>query len=203
MRGWGPWVASAALHALALGLALVALIGGESTAPRGAEEPRVRLVLQRPAPRPVQEATPGPQLAPVRHPSEILGSPRPVESAPGPVPNLDATAPSDEPSQGAADAPPPVVVPSPTRIAARLAAEITPSYPREARSRGWEGTVVLEVTVDENGEVESVEVGTSAGHAVLDRAALEAVRASRFLPALSNGAPEAAVVEVAVHFRLQ
>ena len=49
------------------------------------------------------------------------------------------------------------------------------SYPREARRRGIEGTVVVRVTVGEAGRVGAVSVVSSGGE-LLDRAAVAAVR---------------------------
>lgn len=57
-----------------------------------------------------------------------------------------------------------------------------PEYPREAREKGWEGTVVLKVHIDRKGKVSSLDVERSSGHAVLDKSALKAVKDWRFLP---------------------
>lgn len=55
-----------------------------------------------------------------------------------------------------------------------------PDYPPVARRRGWQGTVVLALEVDAAGAVVRVEVRGSSGHAVLDAAAVAAVRDWRF-----------------------
>jgi protein TonB len=77
-----------------------------------------------------------------------------------------------------------------------------PAYPRQARLKGWEGTVVLAVTVGPDGRCRSLAVASSSGFAVLDRAALAAVRHWRFEPARRNGLAVEAVAEVPVTFRL-
>ena len=75
-----------------------------------------------------------------------------------------------------------------------------PPYPEEARAQRLEGTVFLLVSIDASGRVTDVNVQASCGHAVLDLAALEAVRAWRFEPAMQDGAALAARVEVPVRF---
>lgn len=49
-------------------------------------------------------------------------------------------------------------------------------YPRIAQMRGWQGEVVVELTIDENGRLASVRIQTSSGHDVLDKQAVEMVR---------------------------
>ena len=78
-----------------------------------------------------------------------------------------------------------------------------PDYPRLARRRGQEGEALLAVTVLADGALAAVELRTSSGYALLDEAALEAVRRWRFLPALEAGQPVQAVVDVPVVFRLE
>ena len=58
-----------------------------------------------------------------------------------------------------------------------------PVYPRLARLRGYEGTVLLDVEVLPSGRVGRIAALTSSGHDVLDRAALSSVRNWRFQPA--------------------
>ncbi|MEE4378775.1 MAG: TonB family protein [Candidatus Competibacteraceae bacterium] len=77
-----------------------------------------------------------------------------------------------------------------------------PRYPMVARKRGFEGRVVLQVTVMTNGSPINVQIKTGSGHSQLDRAALEAVRRWRFRPAQRGGQPVSAVLDVPVVFRL-
>ena len=49
-------------------------------------------------------------------------------------------------------------------------------YPSTARLNGWEGKVVLKVSIRNDGQLKSVEVVKSSGHESLDQAAMEAVR---------------------------
>lgn len=78
-----------------------------------------------------------------------------------------------------------------------------PAYPDSARRRGWEGDVVLLVSVAPDGRCAGVEVVRSSGRAMLDQAAVDAVRLWRFVPAHRGEEPVAAQLEVPVSFRLR
>jgi len=78
-----------------------------------------------------------------------------------------------------------------------------PRYPRLARRRGWEGRVLLEVEVLQDGTVADVVVSETSGYAVLDAAAAKAVRGWRFEPGIRFGRPVAMRVTVPVRFRLK
>jgi protein TonB len=64
----------------------------------------------------------------------------------------------------------------------------TPAYPPVARDRGLEGAPVIDLWIDETGNVIDVAVVESAG-AMLDGAVLEAVAGWRFAPATLDGVP--------------
>lgn len=55
-------------------------------------------------------------------------------------------------------------------------------YPAFAKSRKWEGKVVIEADISESGEIVRVEVAESSGHTVLDDEAMAAVRKSSPVP---------------------
>ncbi|MFZ1246251.1 MAG: TonB family protein [Azonexus sp.] len=71
-------------------------------------------------------------------------------------------------------------------------------YPAEAIARGLEGEVGILMIIDESGTVSAARVEQSSGHAILDEAALRAVRSLRSLPA---DAPRQVVLPV--RFRLR
>jgi TonB family protein len=48
-------------------------------------------------------------------------------------------------------------------------------YPPLARSRGWEGTVLLGLRVESNGHLERIHIEHSSGYAVLDNSALNSL----------------------------
>ena len=76
-----------------------------------------------------------------------------------------------------------------------------PEYTDEARTAGIEGKVRVELTVDANGVVRDVKVLESLGHG-LDEAAVAAVRAASFEPALLCGKPVEATFVVSIRFSL-
>lgn len=77
-----------------------------------------------------------------------------------------------------------------------------PNYPQSAISRGWEGTVLLRVHLSPDGSVTKVEVIDSSGFAVLDGAAVNAVKTWAATPATCGGKPVATTIRLPVKFRL-
>lgn len=77
-----------------------------------------------------------------------------------------------------------------------------PPYPEQARARKLEGVVFLLVSVDTSGRVTDASIHQGSGHAILDRAALEAVRTWRFTPARQGDRAVAATVEIPVRFNI-
>lgn len=78
-----------------------------------------------------------------------------------------------------------------------------PPYPSTARRRGWEGKVMLLVTVSARGEVSKVAVKRSSGYRILDRAAVDAVYRWQFQAAQKNGRAVAGNVMVPIHFSIK
>ncbi len=78
-----------------------------------------------------------------------------------------------------------------------------PVYPLLARKRGWQGTVILEVTISPDGLPLEIVLLKSSSYALLDKSALKAVQSWCFTPALNNGQPVTAKVQVPVHFSLK
>jgi len=62
-----------------------------------------------------------------------------------------------------------------------------PAYPMEAQMHGQSGSVVVVIHVDANGMAAEADVLESSGHALLDQAALVAVRKWHFHPAMQAG----------------
>ncbi len=93
----------------------------------------------------------------------------------------------------------PIIPPSPVGAAA---GNPKPEYPMAARHRHLEGRLVLRVDVTESGDASAVAVSASSGHAMLDKAALDAVQAWRFNPATRGGKPVAGVIYVPIQFRM-
>jgi protein TonB len=71
-----------------------------------------------------------------------------------------------------------------------------------ARRAGIEGTVILEVSIDEEGKVIAATLKRGLGYEC-DEAALEAIWKARFYPARADdGRPVAVKVPIPFHFRI-
>lgn len=79
---------------------------------------------------------------------------------------------------------------------------IQPNYPRDARRRGDEGTVVLSVLVGRDGLPKEVAIARSSGHRQLDREARITVMRWRFRPVQINGVTVEARGLVPIEFDL-
>jgi TonB family protein len=76
-----------------------------------------------------------------------------------------------------------------------------PEYTDEARKAKWQGSVVLQVLVDENGVPKDIKIVRALGMG-LDQKAIEAVQQWRFKPMLLNGKPVPVSTNIEVNFRL-
>ncbi len=76
-------------------------------------------------------------------------------------------------------------------------------YPLEMWNQGIEGETVLQVRVNELGEVDSVAVIETSGHEPLDSAAAEGARAMRFQPGRKDGRDVPVWVRIPVQFSRQ
>ncbi|MES2818583.1 MAG: energy transducer TonB [Pseudomonadota bacterium] len=88
------------------------------------------------------------------------------------------------------------------RTPAFLAPPAPPSYPVQARRRNQQGTVLLEVRLDEQGRQRDLQVLRSSGVASLDQSALKAVAAWRFRPETESGRAIPSRVHIPVQFAL-
>ena len=127
----------------------------------------------------VQEETPAiATIVPVREGAAALPE-RPKEAAPAPVP-------------------PPLVEATPI-----YRKNPAPGYPRNARRRGYEGKVILEVLVNEEGSVEDLRIFESSGYRVLDRAAMKSVQSWLFEPGRRGDERVEMWVKVPIRFDLK
>ena len=85
--------------------------------------------------------------------------------------------------------------------APKLVHRAEPAYPPDAVAARVEGTVVVEATVDERGQVLEVRVLRSIES--LDQAAIDAVMQWRYSPLLVSGQPSRFVITVNVSFHLR
>jgi TonB family protein len=100
-----------------------------------------------------------------------------------------------------AQQPPSAQPPSQTLLPPSLKAHAEAIYPPDALRDRLEGTVGLELTIDEAGRVTDARVTSPAGHG-FDEAALAAAREFVFTPATEAGAPTRAIVQFAYEFHL-
>ena len=88
--------------------------------------------------------------------------------------------------------------PAPIRFVGR-----PPRYPAEALARGWEGTVMLLVHLNENGGVVRVEIERSSGMGAADAEAVRTVQTWRAVPLHRGERLTARIVRKPVQFTLR
>lgn len=82
-----------------------------------------------------------------------------------------------------------------------LLSEIRPVYPKEAKDKGVEGSVVLDVLIDERGKVRQLNV--IEGLDIFRSSALDAMKKFLFQPALVDGKPVAVRIRYSIKFKLE
>jgi len=85
----------------------------------------------------------------------------------------------------------------------RYQSNTPPVYPGLARKRGQEGTVFLQVLVNREGRVDDLEIETSSGFTLLDRAAVSSVKKWSFEPGRRGEERIPMWVRVPVTFKLK
>lgn len=157
-------------------------------------------------PPPVKQVTPPVQRMieqPVVKTAEPLPAPQPVAE---PMKHIEAPPPpvaSAEPRREPVVAPPaPVATIEPPSFDAAYLNNPKPDYPLSARRLGMKGKVVLRVVVSPEGLPEDVQVLTSSGAQPLDKAAQQAVRGWKFVPARQGDKPVRGTVNVPLNFGL-
>ena len=84
-------------------------------------------------------------------------------------------------------------------VPARKVGDVRPQYPASASTRGIEGIVIAEATIDEQGAVSDVRVVRSVDDQ-LDESVVEAVGQWQFVPTTLNGTPTPSLLSVTVEF---
>lgn len=215
-RRRGPTQAVALALAAVLHLSLVLLIlsrGG----PAPPMPPDIVTIAALLSPAPAVESAP-PSSVPAVTPPAPPAPPRLDMPVLPPIIQIPLAAPAHPlsppaPSQAADTSPLSAAAPGPTPAAAAstgsadrmplaLADNPPPAYPELARRKGFEGVVVLRVSVSDSGEAMAVVLASSSGHDLLDERAIETVRRWRFEPARSGGRPVPGLVLVPIAFLL-
>jgi periplasmic protein TonB len=79
--------------------------------------------------------------------------------------------------------------------------KVEPEYSEEARKAKFQGTVEIEIVIDEQGKPTNFKIRSPLGLG-LDEKAVDAVKQWRFRPGMKNGKPVAVVAKIEVNFRL-
>jgi len=188
----------------------VALIAAPAPQPAKPAPPAPPVVPPKPQPKPVK-----PKKAPVM-PKKTQVAPKPVRAPtpePAPAAKPEPAAPRQESPAPPISAPPrPAVAPAAqppktetfteANYKANYKSNPKPEYPRIAKSRGWQGKVLLRVQVTADGHSAGISVQQSSGHEMLDEAAIEAVKHWTFIPAKRGDTPVASTVTVPMQFKL-
>ncbi|ANO34413.1 energy transducer TonB [Vibrio breoganii] len=155
-------------------------------------------------PKKVVEKKPTPAKSIEPRPAKTaVGEPeKPIEPTPKEAPVEDKAETETETPQtastNAATASKPKMVEKPT-----FSAKPTPvSYPRLAQKRGWQGSTLVEIWVNEEGKQIKQTVVNSSGHKLLDEAALNAVSEWQFQRRNEQGQRIAYRVQVPINFQL-
>jgi protein TonB len=175
--------------------------GGEARMPRPLPVVQVSLITR-----------PAPQVTPLRRPAHpVHSAPRTAQAdTPSLAPPATAAAPpaakeTSPPSAADPSAPPSSETPSDFREPVYSAAYLDnppPVYPLAARRRGQEGTAIVRAQVLHSGDCAQAALLHSSGYALLDHAALAAVKQWRFVPARRGNSAVDAWVEVPITFHL-
>lgn len=152
------------------------------------EEPVVAAVAEPAKPevveKPPQKARPVLKKEPKpKKPEPVKEKPKPVAKKPKPVepekPAMERSVTELSQSPGLSNEP--VMVTEPA-----IRNWVEPRYPRLAQRRNQQGSVMLDVIVDERGNPITVDVLESSGYPVLDKAAIDAVKRWSFEPEQRN-----------------
>jgi len=79
----------------------------------------------------------------------------------------------------------------------------TPVYPFQAKKRGYEGTVILEVLVTKEGKAGKVNVFQSSRYSLLDEAAVSSVKKWRFEPGKRGDEKVDMPVKIPIRFKFE
>lgn len=134
--------------------------------------------------------------------AEQADRPQLVETTPPPLPTpIDESALPAAPEAGDSTAPGIVALAPGDQPVPLNGQTPPPRYPSEALRRGESGTVLVRVEVDANGAPAGVALVQRSGSRDLDRAAMEAVRKWRFMPAQRDGQAVAASLVIPIDFK--
>ncbi|MGE5147266.1 MAG: TonB family protein [Candidatus Eiseniibacteriota bacterium] len=163
--------------------------------------PRVKAAPQaKPTPKPIAKAAPKPSAAPKRDAETTTAAVKATPPAPaGALRGAEASETESVQMASAAGG----VLPTVLTTARFRAPPAPPVYPKRAVAMAQEGVVLVRALIDTEGNAREIKLWRSSGFALLDEAALHAVRGWAFEPARSAGRAVTAWVEIPVNFQLR
>lgn len=168
--------------------------------------PKPKVIKPRPKPKPKPVIKPVVQPEPEPQPVEPEPLPEPVKAVQELEPDIEMEAATPEPEPAAAEEIPADEDDDRAAVQAsvpRYDLNPPPLYPRVARKRNYQGTVMLDVRVTVDGQVAQVRIAESSGYAILDRSAVKSVKGWHFTPARRGGRPIEMWVQVPVRYELK
>lgn len=181
-----------------------------ATQPQPQPQPAAQRARREAAPEPARAAlTPGhatPQAVATTAAETASALPTEVPTAAAAAPTSAVAAPATlaRPTEQASPAAAPARAEAQPLVIARADRQHCPPAPHPAalRERGIEGAVLLRVKVDMQGRPADVQLLAGSGWRLFDEAALQQVRACRFIPATQGGQAIDSWVEFPVRFAL-
>ena len=185
-----------------------------STRPPKMDDDRVMANLVSPSPAKSQEAPAAPK-APAPKPKEEPKK-KIEEQPPTPKPKQSDTAPKPSDSKSEAQTQSAAVAPSSTggvsgtpiqtdigKLEVLYQPDADAYYPSFSKRSGEQGTVIVRLIIDQNGDVEDIALLQSSTFPRLDRAASEIGRRYRFKPFVVNGSPQRISTNLLIKFNLK
>lgn len=91
----------------------------------------------------------------------------------------------------------------PDRPKAEVVGSIQPIYPKTALNQEWQGKVELDVTIDENGKMQTYEIVKSSGYPILDQALVKALKDNTlYVSKRINGTNQSSTIRISYTFAL-
>jgi protein TonB len=155
--------------------------------------------------RPIVAAPEAPRVAPREPPRRPLPDAAPsmdVAAAPMPESDIDISEPEPAPLPIGPVPEGPEISLDAASLTALYLRNPKPGYPAASRRLAEQGTVYVRAFINVAGEPKSVELKKSSGYPRLDRAALDAIKGWKFVPARRDDKPVEAAVIVPMKFTL-
>ncbi|HSI37657.1 MAG TPA: energy transducer TonB [Methylotenera sp.] len=182
--------------------------------PPAVSEPEPLPQPEQPKPEPIKpKVEPKPIVKPTPTPSVIKEEPSPVTPPPATQTEVIAVTPKPEAPPSPTPVVPKPVAPTPVEIDTAhkgygdtlwSAISKHKKYPRIAQTRGWQGEVIVELSLDGNGNMKSKRIIQHSGYDSLDQQALEMVDKALPFPAPPDALRGSSfTIKVPIPFKLE